>query len=313
MESPSRARSACYDVSMKLSRRRCGVAWSARRIDPRGRAPRRAGAGRRRAPERRAAPLHRDDGRGGARLLRGGPERPPRVRLHPGDAPHAGSALELLRAEGLPDDAGAPEGQVLRARDHRAVDRREHHRGVALRGDAGLSTRHPRGRRDQPHRGRGRARDEHRRRGEAPARPQGHAGPGHDRAPGLRRAARVHGHPRRDPPPRGPVRLHGGAEGRLRPAAGLQRDDRLPARRGRRLRARARGGPARAQAQRGDRLHPGHPGQPRGAAGPGVRGVEPLPEEGPARGLHPGPHAARRVELHHRGGELPGRASPSSS
>ena len=41
-----------------------------------------------------------------------------------------------------------------------------------------------------------------------------------------------------------------------------------------------------------DRLHPRHPRQPGRAARPGLRGVEPVPEEGPAGRLHPRPHAS---------------------
>ena len=111
------------------------------------------------------------------RRVRGrGAVRPARLLVDPRDAPHAGPSLELLRAEGLPDDAGAPEGAVLRPRHHGAVGRRQHHRRRAVRGHAGAPPRHPRRRRHQPHRGRGRPRDEHRRRGQAPARAEGHAG-----------------------------------------------------------------------------------------------------------------------------------------
>ncbi len=159
-------------------------------------------------------------------------------------APHAGPALELLRAEGLPDDAGAAEGPVLRPRHQRPVDRREHHRRGALRGDAGAPARHPGRRRHQPHRGRGRPGHEHRRRGQASPRPQGHPGPDHDRARRLRGAPRVHGHPRRHPAPLRALLVHGEPERGLHPADRLQRDDGLPSRRGRGLRA---GAGARAE------------------------------------------------------------------
>ena len=36
-----------------------------------------------------------------------------------------------------------------------------------------------------------------------------------------------------------------------------------------------------------DRVHPRHPGQSRGPPRPGLRGLQPLPEEGPAGRLHP--------------------------
>ena len=231
-------------------------------------------------------------GRDRARVRGGGAERPAGLELDPGAAAHTRPALELLRAARLPDDAGAPEGPVLRPRDHRRVGRRQHHRGGALRGHAGAPARHPRGRRHQPDRGRGRARDEHRRRGQAAARAEGHAGQGHDRAPGLRRAARVHRDPRRDPAALRAVLLHGQQGGRLHPAHRLQRDDGLPPGRGRRLRARAREGAARAAARGRQVLHPRHPRQPGGAPRPGVRGVEPVHEEGPAGGVHPRPHRA---------------------
>ena len=55
------------------------------------------------------------------------------------------------------------------------------------------------------------------------------------------------------------------------------------------------------------RDNPGRP--PR----PGVRGVEPLPQEGPARRVHARAHEARRVELHHGDGHALRRTSPSSS
>ncbi len=90
---------------------------------------------------------------------------------------------------------------------------------------------------------------EHRRRGEAAARPQGHARAHHRRAPGLRHAPRVHRDPRRDPAALRALLLHGQHEHGLRPPPGLQRDHGLPPGRGQGLRARAREGRARARGQ----------------------------------------------------------------
>ncbi len=100
-------------------------------------------------------------------------ERPARLLLDPRDAAHPRSAFELPGDEGVRPAPGAPEGLVLRPRHHRAVGGREHHRRLALRGDARAPPGHPRRRRHQQDRGRGRAGHGHRRRGQAPARPEG--------------------------------------------------------------------------------------------------------------------------------------------
>ena len=139
---------------------------------------------------------------------------------------------------------------------------------------------------------RGRARHGHRRCGQAPARPQGHAGAHHDRAPGLRHPSRVHRPARRDPAALRALLLHGLEEDGVHPADRLQRDDGLPPRRSRGLREGAGEGAARAHAA-GRHFHdPGHPRQPGRAARPGLRGLEPVPEEGTDGRLHPRPDAS---------------------
>ena len=190
---------------------------------------------------------------------------------------------------------GAAEGLLLRPRHHRAVRGRQHHGGLAVRGHAGPSPGHPRRRRDQQDRGRRRARHEHRRRREAPARPQGHAGAHHDRAPGLRRArssspssatrsrctrCRTSSWPSKKT---GYVRLTDFNETTAcRPGDGADCERELEK--------------ALQHAEGAGRHlhHPRHPRQPRRAPRPGLRGLEPVPEEGAAGGLHARPHQARR-------------------
>ena len=256
--------------------------------------------------------LHRDPRRGRGPVRRRGQERPARLVLHPRDAAHPRPALELPRDQGVLDPAGAAEGLLLRPRDHGAVGRREHHGGrrpsKARRPSAGHPGRATSSAGSRTKTRAGMSIDDavKRLRG-----PKGTPVQHHDRAPGLRRAARVHGDPRRDPAPLGAVLLHGHA--RTRATSACTDFNETTACRpgdGEGLREGAGEGAAQAQGAGRHLARPRHPRQPRRPARPGLRGLEPVPEEGPARGLHARAEQARRVELHHRGGEPLRRARP---
>ena len=202
--------SACYDGLHEALAHRRRLPRSPRRLDSRGRRPRRARARRERAPERPDAALHRDDGRGRAAVRRRGPDRPARLLARSARcsarwtptrtsssrrttrrcrsarrASTTASASRCSRSTATSPSSSPFEGTPAHRLGIRAGDVISRIEGEDARGH------------------------EHRRRGQAPARAEGHAGADHDRPPGLRGAARVHGHPRRDPAPLRPVLLHG--------------------------------------------------------------------------------------------------------
>ena len=151
---------------------------------------------------------------------------PAGVRVDRRDAPDARSPFELPRREVVRADARAPGGPLPRHRHQHPLDRREHHRHVAVRGLAGVprrasaaATSSRASARKTPTTGRPSG---------SSSSSAGRAGTTVDisiRRPGVDKLVDLTVERDEIKITTRPDVLHDGADGRLRPAAGLLRDD----------------------------------------------------------------------------------------